>query len=240
MRLKKNLCQNWKLYVITDPNVRAVCKPPLLVHVVEQAIAGGADVIQLRDKTASDEELLKIASTLLSVTRPSRIPLIINDRVHVAKKSGADGVHLGQEDGSLKAAREILGEGAIIGRSTHSREQALEAVREGFDYIGVGPVFPTPTKPDYAPVGLELVQFAAKSISIPFVAIGGIDTSNAAKVVEAGAKTIAVVRAVMRAEDPKKAAEELKASLRGAFFATKQSPGGLLRRHERKENDSSQ
>ena len=116
---------------------------------------------------------------------------------------------MGQEDPGLEEARSVLGEEMIIGRSTHSREQALLAQQQGFDYIGVGPVFRTPTKPSYEPVGLDLVRFAAKNIQVPFVAIGGIDESNAGQVREAGAKTIAVVRAVMASENPRESAERL-------------------------------
>lgn len=173
------------------------------------AIEGGADVIQLRDKLASDEALASMAKDLLAVTRPLGIPLIINDRAEVAKKVSADGVHLGQEDGSLAAARELLGEEALIGRSTHSPEQALAAQAEGFDYIGIGPVFGTPTKPDYTPVGLDLVRFAANNIRIPFVAIGGINEANVSAVCEAGAKAVAVVRAVVGSADPRSSAEKI-------------------------------
>ena len=182
---------------------------------VAQAIEGGADVIQLRDKNATDKELVKTAKILLEVTRRRNVPLIINDRPQVAKELGAQGVHLGQEDGPLDAARALLGDEAIIGRSTHSPEQALRAQEEGFDYIGVGPVFATPTKPEYTPVGLELVRFAAKNIKIPFVAIGGIDLSNVGMVREAGATTVAVVRALMASEDPKVTAEQIIDKLKG-------------------------
>ena len=175
---------------------------------------GGADVIQLRDKKASDLELVAVAKTLLEITKPKGVPLIVNDRVQVAKDSGADGVHLGQEDGSLKEARKVLGDQAIIGRSTHTQAQALAAEAEGFDYIGVGPVFSTPTKPTAVPVGLELVRFAAENIRIPFVAIGGIDASNVEEVRHAGAKAVAVVRAVMADTNPKQAAEKLVEFLR--------------------------
>ena len=167
---------------------------------------GGASAIQLRDKLATDEELILQAKELLLVCRGAGIPLIINDRIQVAKKSGADGVHLGQEDASFLEARAILGDWAFVGRSTHSPEQALCAQKEGFDYIGVGPVFATPTKPTYEAVGLDLVKFAAKNIHIPFVAIGGINETNAVQVKKAGARTIAVVRAVMSSEDPQKTA----------------------------------
>lgn len=180
-----------------------------LEEVVRQALEGGADAIQLRDKKAQDRELVGMAKRLLVVTRPKGALLIVNDRIHAAKEAGADGVHLGQTDGTLAAARVLLGEEAIIGRSTHSLEQALEAEKEGFDYIGLGPVFPTPTKPACEPIGLETVRLVSRSVRIPFVAIGGIDRTNVRQVYEAGAKAVAVVRAVMGAEDPAQAAREL-------------------------------
>jgi len=203
---KKLALERWKLYVITD-----ACAPTIesLLNTARLAIRGGASVIQLRDKKSSDPELVKAAKQLLVVTRESGVPLIINDRIEVARLSGAQGVHLGQEDGPLAKAREILGVDAIIGRSTHNPEQALAAVKEGADYIGVGPVFQTPTKPAYLPVGLEFIKFAAKSITIPFVAIGGIDSSNIKQVLDAGARRVAVVRAVMASADPHEAAQRL-------------------------------
>ena len=193
--------------MITD---RSALKGRSLTAVVGAAIKGGANVIQLRDKKADDHELARQARLLLRVTRPAGIPLIINDRPRVAKAVRADGVHLGQGDASLSAARKILGKNAIIGRSTHTRRQALLAQQQGFDYIAVGPVFRTPTKPTARPAGLGLVRFAAKKIRVPFVAIGGIDAFNAAAVREAGAKAIAAVRAIMGAADPKAAAKSLR------------------------------
>ena len=201
--MKKKPSRDWKLYVIT-PGLSAG-----LETAVRDAVRGGADVIQLRDKKAPDEAVAEMARKLLAITRPAGVPLIINDRPRVAAMADADGVHLGQDDGLLTEARRIVGEGAIIGRSTHSAEQAKAAEAEGFDYIGVGPVFATPTKPGYPPVGLELVRYAASSIGIPFVAIGGIDASNARTVRNAGARTIAVVRAVLGSPDPRGAASKL-------------------------------
>jgi len=192
--------------VITDPAAEA--KRPL-AEAVRLAIRGGASVIQLRDKTAPNRLQIELAGELLKITRPAGVPLIVNDRVAVALMAGADGVHLGQDDGPLSAAREVLGPGAIIGRSTHSPEQALAADAEGADYIGVGPVFGTPTKPSYVPVGLDLVRFAASHLTLPFVAIGGIDESNVGAVREAGARTVAVVRAVMTSDDPERSALRL-------------------------------
>ncbi|MBI3252186.1 MAG: thiamine phosphate synthase [Candidatus Omnitrophica bacterium] len=211
MPLKKNLCRNWKLYVITDPGA---LKAASIEGAVRLAVEGGASAVQLRDKKASNAELISLAKKLLAITRPKGVPLLVNDRALVAKLSGADGLHLGQGDGSLAKARALLGEEALIGRSTHSPEQALAAEKDGFDYIGVGPVFATPTKPGAQPVGLELVRFAAANVRIPFVAIGGIDAGNIRQVSEAGAKTVAVVRAVMCAEDPKRAAEDLRKRLK--------------------------
>ncbi len=207
MKSKRKLCRSWKLYVITD---RAALAGGSLEHAVKQAIRGGADAIQLRDKSASDRQLVRQAKRLLRITRPLGIPLLVNDRPAVAKTAGADGVHLGQSDGPLHRARAILGDNAIIGRSTHTHRQARLAEKEGFDYIAVGPVFSTPTKPTARATGLRFVRFAAKNIRTPFVVIGGIDASNVQKVRKAGAKIVAAVRAVMGAQDPEKAARTLR------------------------------
>lgn len=171
--------------------------------------------MQLRDKSLCDADLADLARQLLAVTRPAGVPLIINDRIEVARVSGADGVHLGQEDGPLDSARRILGERAFIGRSTHSPEQGCAAQSEGFDYIGVGPVYATPTKPGSQAVGLEYVRWAAQHLSVPFVAIGGIDADNVAQVRNAGASAVAVVRAVLGAAEPDKAAQRIKEVLHG-------------------------
>jgi thiamine-phosphate pyrophosphorylase len=130
--------------------------------------------------------------------------------VSVAKACGAEGVHLGQADGSLAEAMEILGTDKIFGRSTHSPEQGSAAEKEGFDYIGAGPVFDTPTKPGRIPAGLEYIRYAAGHLKVPFVAIGGIDETNADTVLKSGARCIAVVRAVLAQADAQKAAEKLK------------------------------
>lgn len=183
---------------------------PDVVARVRLAVTGGADVVQLRDKDLTDADMTDLARRILAVTRPAGVPLIINDRVAVARACGAEGVHLGQGDGSLEEARRSLGEQALIGRSTHTPEQGSAAEREGFDYIGVGPVFATPTKPTYHPVGLEYVSWAAQHLSVPFVAIGGIDADNVARVRSAGARAVAVVRAVLGAADPDRAAQRIK------------------------------
>lgn len=211
MQSKKTLCRNWKLYAITPDDL---WKEDLLDQAIGLAISGGADVIQLRNKTISDEEFLKAVGRICKITRSRNIPLIINDRVWVAKEARADGIHLGQEDGSLAEARAMLGEDIIFGRSTHTPEQAILAQREGFDYIGVGPVFATPTKPSYTPVGLDLLRYASEHIRIPFVAIGGINEGNIKEVLRAGAKTIAVVRAIFNTKNPEEAARKFKSCWR--------------------------
>lgn len=203
-------CSTWTLYVIVDPSA---CGPQDPRAVAAAAIRGGADAIQLRDKTATGRSLIETATHLLTITRPAGIPLIVNDRVDVAYAAQADGVHLGQDDVPLKAARAILGARRIVGKSTHSLEQAVAAEREGADYIGVGPIFSTPTKPDDPSVGVELIRQVASRITIPFVCIGGIDAGNAAQVRAAGGRCIAVVRAVCAAKHPEAAAARLKGRL---------------------------
>lgn len=208
---RRKLCRSWKLYAITCPEQLAGRDPQ---KVVEEAILGGADVIQLRDKKADERQLLRQAKELLVITRKHGVPLIVNDHIRIAKESGADGVHLGQEDGPLADARKILGESALIGRSTHSPEQAIAAEQEGFDYVGVGPVYPTPTKPGRAATGLDLIRFASEKLEVPYVAIGGIDLSNLAEVVEAGAIRIAFVRALTGQPKPEEAAKKLLSIMR--------------------------
>ena len=203
-------CSAWRLYVIVD---RAAVGPRDLVEVASSAIRGGADVIQLRDKSASAKQLIEAASRLLPLTRAAGIPLMINDRADIARSVDADGVHLGEEDLPLKDARDLLGAGRIIGKSTHSLEQALAAQAEGADYIGVGPIFPTPTKPDYRSVGTALISQVASRMRAPIVCIGGINGSNLEQVLEAGACCVAVVRAVCGAADPEAAARALKRTL---------------------------
>ena len=138
------------------------------------------------------------------------MPLIINDHVDVAIAAGAEGVHLGQEDLPVSAARARLGKGVLIGKSTHSLEQAVAADQEEVDYLAVGPLYPTPTKPDYPHVGLPLIQHVRHRVRKPLVTIGGIDDTTLPDVLAAGATCVAVVRAVCSADDPRSAAEQLK------------------------------
>jgi thiamine-phosphate pyrophosphorylase len=200
-------CSAWRLYVIVDPSACGSRDPAV---VAASAIRGGADAIQLRDKRASDAQLTAEARRLLPLARAGGIPLIINDRPEVCLASGADGLHLGQDDLPVEEARRLLGPERLIGRSTHSVEQALEAQAQPVDYIGLGPVFPTPTKPDYGSIGTALIAQVLPHARTPVVCIGGIDEGNVRRVLEAGAARVAVVRAVCAADDPESAARTLK------------------------------
>ena len=204
---RRQRLRRMRLYVITgeEGGLAETCR------VVEGGLQGGADIIQLRKKEMPKGEQYRLACALRDLTRRHQALLIVNDHADLAIAADADGVHLGQEDLEPAVVRRI-GDFAnrIIGRSTHSLEQALRAVDEGADYLGVGPVFATPTKPGRPAVGLELVRAVVVTFRLPFVAIGGIDSSNAGAVREAGAPAIAVVRAVYDADDPCEAARALR------------------------------
>lgn len=205
VKLRKFKLENKKLYLVTDRSKFSSIDE--FLDNIASALKGGVQIVQLREKTANAREVVEIAKKVKELCHLYDVVFIINDRVDIAKIIGADGVHLGQDDIDINQAREILGENVIIGLSTHHQEQALQAVELGADYIGVGPVFETPTKPGRKSVGIEYVEWAAKNINIPWFAIGGIDTENAKTVIEAGAKRIAVVRAIINAESPEKASK---------------------------------
>ena len=178
---------------------------------VEPALRGGVDIFQLRDKHASDDELLRAAAVARRLCDEHGTLFVLNDRPDLAVAAGADGVHLGQDDMPLSQAREIVGPDVLIGRSTHSPEQVDGA--GGADYIGVGPVHATPTKLGRPAVGTQLVRYAAEHASVPFFAIGGLDAETLPGAVAAGATRAAVVRAISEAPDPEAAARELRAAL---------------------------
>ncbi len=182
-----------------------------LADVLAPALAGGVDIVQLRDKTATDDELLAAAATARSLCDEAGALLILNDRPDLVAAAGADGCHVGQDDMGVAAARALAGPQALVGRSTHA--PADIAAAGDADYIGVGPVHTTPTKPGRPAVGLELVRHAAAHATVPFFAIGGIDATNIDSVLAAGATRIAVVRAIADAADPRAAAAELRAAL---------------------------
>jgi thiamine-phosphate pyrophosphorylase len=188
-----------------------------LIWVVGEALAGGADVIQYREKGLPDRELLRRAREIRILTAQARVPLILNDRVDLARLASCDGVHLGQEDLSLRDARRIVGPAALIGVSTHNAAQLDAAILAGAGYLGVGPVFPSATKEFSEPelAGLGYVGLAAEMTSLPWFAIGGINEQNLDRVLEAGASRVAVSSAVVRADSPRAAAERFKARLEG-------------------------
>lgn len=174
---------------------------------LDAAVRGGVDIIQLRMKDAPDETILAAAE------RCDRLDvlLIINDRPDLAVAADADGVHLGQDDISVEEARELVGPERLVGLSTHTAEQVDFA--SGVDYIGVGPVYATPTKPGRPAVGLELVRYASGHARVPFFAIGGINPSNIGDVASAGAQRVAVVRALTEAGEPESIARRLRAAV---------------------------
>jgi thiamine-phosphate pyrophosphorylase len=171
---------------------------------------GGVDVIQLREKEMSVRDLIALARRLKAVCAHYGALLIVNDRPDVALLADAHGVHVGQDDLPLAAARKIVGHGKIVGVSAHSLKQALEAQSGGADYTTCGPLWATPTKPDYNPVGLGLIAQYKVSVKIPFFCIGGIEPSNVDQVLAAGAERVASVRAIWNAPDPKAAVKEFK------------------------------
>jgi thiamine-phosphate pyrophosphorylase len=185
------------------------------LETIRQALKGGVDIVQLRDYQTLDGRLLQIATSLRQVTLAYGALFIVNNRPDIALLSEADGAHVGQGDLPVRLARKILGGNKIVGLSTHSAEQARGAVVQGADYIGVGPVFDTPTKQGRPGVGLGLVTDVAQlNLSLPAFAIGGIDLKNLANVKKAGAKGVSVVRALVDADDPEAAAREMKEALK--------------------------
>ncbi|UBU47655.1 thiamine phosphate synthase [Cobetia amphilecti] len=197
------------LYLVTDP---ALCAEHGLEATVMAAVRGGVSVVQLRDKHASDEEMIAQAIHLKVLLDEYEVPLIINDRIEVALASGADGLHIGQSDGDPVEARRRLGEDALIGLSVQTLEQLKAVDVERIDYLGLGPVHATPTKPDHAaPLGIEGLTQLVRSSPLPTVAIGGISLANAGEVMTSGTDGLAVVSALCSAEDPAAAAQQFLA-----------------------------
>lgn len=188
------------LYGLTDAQLMP--SDQMMLEQVEAALRGGMRLLQYRDKSADGEKRLRQAKALLTLCRQYDCPLLINDDVELAWASGADGVHLGQGDGSVAAARERLGPTALIGQTCHDRiELAQRAVAQGADHVAFGAFFRSQTKPDAKPAPLSLLQMAKAQLDVPVVAIGGISVDNAHQVIEAGADLIAVVHALFAADD---------------------------------------
>jgi thiamine-phosphate pyrophosphorylase len=204
-----------RLYLVCD------CLPGgrELADVLRPALAGGVDVVQLREKRLGDDQLLEAAAAARGVCRELGALLIVNDRPDLARESGADGVHVGQEDMPIGEVREVVGPQMLIGLSTHTRQEIDAAAPEAadgtplVDYIGVGPVHETPTKPGRPAVGLKLVRYAAAHAREPFFALGGLHAGNLSATLDAGARRAVVLRAIADAEDPELAARTLRAML---------------------------
>ncbi|WP_448532920.1 thiamine phosphate synthase [Parathermosynechococcus lividus] len=191
-----------RLYLVTSPSDR-------LLERVEAALKGGLRLVQYRDKTNDDQTRLKIAQQLQALCQRYGALFLVNDRVDIAVGANADGVHLGQTDLPIALARQILGGDRLVGRSTTNPQELERALQEGADYVGVGPIFATPTKPGKAAVGFDYLQYARHHCSIPQFAIGGIDASTIGEVIAAGATHVAVVRAIMDAADPQQVTQDL-------------------------------
>lgn len=181
-----------------------------LPDLLRGAIAGGVDIVQLREKHLPDDELAAVANAARALCERLGALLIVNDRPIVAREVGADGVHVGQDDMPVEEVRELVGADMLIGLSTHAPGE-IDAVNAGLvDYIGVGPIHATPTKPGRPAVGLELIRHAAAHAPVPFFAIGGLDAGNVTDTLDAGAARVCVLRAIADAEDPEQAARALR------------------------------
>lgn len=182
-------------------------------QMAEAMIAGGVDLIQLRAKELISAQIAQLAADLHRLTAERGVPLIINDHPEVARVVSAEGVHLGQDDMPIAEARQIAGANCMVGKSTHSVDQAIHAFDEGADYIGFGPIFATPTKPDYPPVGLNEIQKVHDAVRIPIFCIGGIKLDNLPEVIEAGAQRVVIVSGLLQAPNPAEYARAAKALL---------------------------
>lgn len=217
IKFRKTRLDDKRLYLVTDRS--KFSDNNSFLNSVAASLKGGTQIVQLREKNASAREFMELGKAVRDLCAHYGAIFIINDRVDIALAIEAGGVHLGQDDIDLASARKILGNDAIIGLSTHCPEQGAAAVEVGADYIGVGPVFTTPTKPGRKAVGLEYVEWAAKNVSIPWFAIGGIDTENVQEVINAGASRIAVVRAVINADKPEDAASKFLSVLPSVHYS---------------------
>jgi len=204
--------EKWRLYIITD---EVLSKGRSHLDIARAAVAGGANVIQLRDKWASSRKLYEAAVEIRNLTRRTQTLFIVNDRLDIALACDADGLHVGQEDLPVSLARKLLGPEKILGVSATTLAQALKAEADGADYLGVGPVFEARgTKPDAGePLGLKLITDVRRQCQKPIVAIGGINHENVGQVIKAGANAVAVISAVVAAEDIEEAVRSLRRAM---------------------------
>lgn len=200
-----------RLHVLTDTQLQKVFTH---LELTEMAIAGGADAIQFRQKQGSTREMIETACHMKELCAKAGVIFIVNDRIDIAIASDADGVHLGQDDFPIPLARKLLGDDKIIGGSAGDVKEAVKCLTEGVDYIGFGPVYGTLSKEDAGPArGLEVMKDLLKEISVPVIAIGGVNALNTPEIIAAGAYGIAVISAVCCTEDPVQAARKLKETL---------------------------
>lgn len=207
------MTEDFGVYLVTEADLSAGSST---VEIVERAIEGGVDVVQLREKNRSARARYELGEELRALTDRADVPLLVNDRIDIAAAIDADGVHLGDDDLPIAVAREQLGEEAIVGRSVSTPEAARAAERAGADYLGVGDVYGTTSKetdPEQSNVGLDRIRAVRSATELPFVGIGGITPENAAAVVEAGADGVAVISAITGADDPEAATRRLGAAV---------------------------
>lgn len=203
---------DYTLYLVTD---RRLMSSRTVEESVERAVAGGASVVQLREKDCTSREFYELAVRVRKITAPKNVPLIINDRIDICLATDADGVHLGQKDLPCREARRILGADKLIGVSAALPEEARQAQADGADYLGVGAVFPTGTKSDTRPVTPEIIREIRAAVTIPFVVIGGINAENIGELYGLGINGAAVVSAVMAREDVTSAARIMRRAAEG-------------------------
>jgi thiamine-phosphate diphosphorylase len=201
----------YTLYLVTD---FGLSRGRRQVEVVEAALRGGVTVVQYREKSAPTRRMVEEARELRQLCKAAGVPFIVNDRIDVALAVDADGVHVGQDDMPAALARKLIGKGRILGVSARSVEEARKAEADGADYIGASPIFATPTKPDAPqPMGIEGLRVLARAVGIPVVAIGGMNAENAAPIIAAGASGVAVVSAIVAADDVQAAARAIRAAV---------------------------
>jgi thiamine-phosphate pyrophosphorylase len=205
-----NALEHCFIYGIVD---LGYVKPDAVTEITKKLVRGGIDLLQLRAKGVPTDEVRRIAQVMVAITQPAGVPFILNDYPQLLADVPAEGCHLGQQDGSIVDARQIAGRPIIVGRSTHSVEQAITAEKEGADYIGYGPLFSTPTKPDAVAVGLSGLRKLHAQVRIPIFCIGGIKENNLRKVTEAGAERVCIVSDLLTALDPYAKVRAVKADL---------------------------
>ena len=205
-----NALEHCFIYGIVD---LGYVKPDAVTEMTKKLVRGGIDLLQLRAKGVPMDEVQRFAQVMVAITQPAGVPFILNDYPQLLADVPAEGCHLGQEDGRIADARRVAGRPIIVGRSTHSIEQAITAEKEGADYIGYGPLFPTPTKPDAVAVGLSGLRKLHAQVRIPIFCIGGIKENNLRKVTEAGGERVCIVSDLLTAPDPYAKVRAVKADL---------------------------